>query len=145
MTYEHQERYRRRTTLKARYFDLTNDHRVEKLLSETQHLPNVPEMQMYVPFFLSHPRANYIPEPGIGKGVKMFEGWFISLSKPEDPDAWFHATLAYIALESATSLPVTAYVDSGSSVGFVGEHADLTVRVRKEIEELRACGMWVIE
>lgn len=146
MTYEHQERYRRRTLLKAKYFDEANADRIHALRWAAKDLAKAsPEIRACVPYFLSHPQASYIPlmtpnDDPVGLG------WYTSADRDSGrPRPDFHAALAYVALTSVSRLSVMALVFTDGGCGQLTDSDPEVVRVRKEIEELRACGMWVTE
>lgn len=145
MTYEHQERYRRRTLLKARYFELLNDERLRKLRWDAKKLADqAPEVRACIPYFLSHPLATYIPHAG----AETHEGplwWYASVDRENPGDADFHGALMRIALTSVTSSPVQVMLYGDGWGGPIEDDHPDVIRVRKEIEELRSAGMWVHE
>lgn len=144
MTYEHQERYRRRTLLKAKYFDEANADRLRVLRLKAKDLAEAsPEIRACVPYFLSHPQASYIP---LITPKTWCLGWYTSADRDSGrPRPDFHAALAYVALTSVSRLPVMALVFTDGACGQLTDSDPEVVQVRKEIEELRACGMWVTE
>ncbi len=90
--------------------------------------------------------------PSIQDGANVFgpsdqdpPSWFISCSRDTHGyEADFHLALAYIALTSVTKLQVHTLLITESGSGII-ECDPIVDQVRKEIEELRACGMWVTE
>lgn len=144
MTYEHQDRYRRRNVFKARYFDQRNTERLAPhgwLRRSIQSQPcDIPEIGACVPYFLSHPRAAYLPHR---IRFDLFHGFTCMLDRSE-ADAYFHAALLHTALSSVSSFPVDITVES-DGVWTASDGQDIVQQVRKEIDELKALGMWVTE
>lgn len=139
-----QELYRKRLALKARYFDLADHERQERLRRgfAAQSFSKMPEARLVLPYFLSHPRASFVPvilrtDPGAG--------WDVATFRDKHPEAEFHLALAYVALRDTSSFPVQAmlFTDGATAVFSEGE-ADVQA-VRRQVEELKAVGLWVSE
>lgn len=147
MTYEHQERYRRRTLLKARYFDLMNEERIRKLRREARTLAGeAPEIRACVPYFLSHPEAVYLPTFRAQEDEAGRPSWYASTDSSDPGDRLFHAALAYVALKSVSILPrmVLEFTDGGCG-DIESCEPELIARIEQDIDGIRNAGMWVLE
>jgi hypothetical protein len=132
-----QERYRRRLIFKAGWFETTDARRQVQIRAQIAELrsqgPVCPEQEALFPFFLSHPLAKDLVEIGWEEGC--WQGW----------GNQFHATLAAVALDSASSAPAAFHYVTNSGSGVVGKADFLYREIQKTVAELKALGLWVAE
>lgn len=147
MTYEHQERYRRRTILKAKFFDLMNEERLRKLRWEARRFASAePEIRACIPYFLSHPEAVYLPVFCAQTDENDRPFWYASTDSSDKGDRLFHAALAYVALKSVSILPRMVLEFTDGACGEIDSCCpDLIARVERELTAIRSAGMWVTE
>lgn len=147
MTYEHQERYRRRTLLKAKYFDLMNEGRLRKLRWEARRFAAAePEIRACMPYFFSHPEAVYLPVFCAQTDAHDKPYWYASTDSTDPGDRLFHAALAYVALKSVSILPRMVLEFTDGACGDIETCCpDLISRVERDLAGIRNAGMWVTE
>lgn len=137
-----QEQYRKRMLLKARYFDQHAERRKAELrVDMASTWGDLPEKASIAPYFLSHPRATWVPL--IIHGVKV--GWDVAAHREIDSDADFHLALTYVALRDTSSFPVHAQIITDSGTGVLDDSHPDVAQVRAEIAGLKDVGMWVTE
>lgn len=137
-----QEQYRKRVLLKARYFDQNDERRKAVVRADlTSTLPDLPERATIAPYFLSHPRASWVPL--ILHGDEG--GWDVAADRDNDEDADFHLALAYVALRETSSFPVHAQIITHSGTGVLDDSHPDVMQARAEIAALKEVGMWVTE
>lgn len=122
--------WRNRVTLKARIFDDLNAERAARI---RQAFPgdDRPEVRAVVEFFANYPRCQHAP-----RLIDLRNGtWCVDM----DPWSATEAICAYVALEEASSLPVTV----NGLVPLPSERASFSWRaVVDEVAEMRALGLW---
>ena len=139
-----QELYRKRLALKARYFDFADHARQDRVRRDfaMQAFSKMPEARLVLPYFLSHPRASFVPvilrtDPGAG--------WDVATFRPEQQESELHLALAYVALRDTSSFPVFAQLICDGHTAVFSEGEPDVQAVRRQIEELKAVGLWVNE
>lgn len=143
-----QDAYRRRTLIKARYFDEYDKRRRASIRYQLREHPQPDVARVVLEYFLNHPQAFIVPEFRLvddeaQAGCPLF--WKV-IAKDRMSDHlcdWdtfkFHRALCFVALQDSPR-PLPLHEDSGLFTTDAADMAD----VRRSIDELRKAGLWLV-
>lgn len=143
-----QDAYRRRTLIKAKYFDEYDKRRRASIRYQLREHPQPDVARVVLEYFLNHPRAFIVPEFRLvddetQAGCPLF--WKVAAKDHRsDPLCdWdtmnFHRALCCVALQDSPR-PLPLHEDS---MLFSTDSADIE-DVRRDIAQLRKAGLWLV-